>query len=54
VSPAEFALRDDILRHDAVDALFTWLLGQECQAELLSRNAPYSSNTLAAFEATLM
>ena len=34
--PTEFALRDDILRHDAVDAFFTWLLGQECQAELFA------------------
>ena len=33
-----FPLRRDILRYDAVDALFTWLLGQECQAELLAHH----------------
>ena len=38
MSPTEFALRDDILRRDAVDALFTWLLGQECQAELFAHH----------------
>src|ERR1700758_154699 len=31
-----FPLWPDILRHDAVDALFAWLLGQECQAEFFA------------------
>jgi hypothetical protein len=33
-----FALRQDIVRHDAIDALFAGLLGDERQAELFAHN----------------
>jgi hypothetical protein len=33
-----FALRRDIVRHEAVNALFAWLLGDERQAELFAHD----------------